>query len=292
MIPDFLIDEDACTKCGKCIRECGHHENSRQLPRVDLDNPDCSRCYHCYTICPNHAIRFSAERAIPVFSKDLLKEITNDNLLNFLAFRRSIRKFQKKAVDDSLVEKLINNARFIPSGGNAHSYEFTVLKGDSGVTADLKKELRDVYEKRSMLLNNILLRNIAKPFVNSLARGFLRDNGYRVRIKKLVERLDKGEDVFFRDAPVVVILHSKAVIPTPKEDCILAGYNITMFAQANGLGSCFVTLAQNAVNASTKCKRILGLTGDDHIYAVLILGYPAVTHLRSAPKREKTINWL
>jgi nitroreductase/NAD-dependent dihydropyrimidine dehydrogenase PreA subunit len=292
MIPDFTIDEKACTKCGKCIRECGHHENSRKLPRVDLDNPDCSRCYHCYTICPSNAIRFSDERAVPAFSKDLMKGITNDNLLNFLAFRRSIRSFQQKTVDDALVEKLINGARFIPSGGNAHSYEFTVLKGDLVATVSLKNELCNVYKKRSRLLNNILLRNIAKPFVNSLARGFLRDKGYRIRIKKLVERLDTGEDVFFRDAPVIVILHSKAVIPTPKEDCILAGYNITMLAQSNGLGSCFVTLAQNAVNASVKCKKIIGLSRNDHIYAVVFLGYPAVMHLRSAPKREKTIHWL
>jgi hypothetical protein len=128
--------------------------------------------------------------------------------------------------------------------------------------------------------------------VNSLARGFLKDKGYRVRIKKLVERLDTGEDVFFRDAPVIVILHSKAVIPTPKEDCILAGYNITMLAQSNGLGSCFVTLAQNAVNASIKCKKIIGLLRNDNIYAVVILGYPTVQHIRSAPKREKTIHWL
>lgn len=128
--------------------------------------------------------------------------------------------------------------------------------------------------------------------MNSLARGFLRDKDYRVKIRKLVERIYTGEDVFFRDAPIIVILHSKAVIPTPKEDCILAGYNITMFGQTNGLGSCFVTLAQNAINANTKCKRIIGLSRNDHIYAVVILGYPSVQHLRSAPKQEKMINWL
>lgn len=292
MIPDFIIDEKACTKCGICIRECGHHENDRQLERVNLENPDCSRCYHCFTVCPNKAIRFSEEKVIPAFSKNLLKEITEENLLNFLTYRRSIRSFQKKDIDEALVEKLISCARFIPSGGNAHTYEFTVLKGDSDTAALLKRELREVYKRRSRLLNNVFLRNIAKPFVDSLTRGFLRDKGYRIRIKKLVERLVVGEDVFFRDAPIVVILHSKAVIPTPKEDCILAGYNITMFAQANELGSCFVTLAQNAINASAKCKKILGLSRNDQIYAVLILGYPAVTHLRSAPKPEKKINWL
>lgn len=292
MIPDFTIDETACTKCGKCIRECGHHENSRQLPRVDLDNPDCSRCYHCFTVCPSNAIRFSDERTIPAFNEALMKKVTSENLLNFLAFRRSIRSFRKKAVDDALLEEIINSARFIPSGGNAHSYEVTVLKGDSVVTTCLKNELCNVYKKRSVILNNVLLRNIVKPFVNSLARCFLMDNGYRVKIKKLVERLDKGEDMFFRNAPVIVILHSKSVIPTPKEDCILLGYNITMFAQTKELGSCFVTLAQNAINESAKCKKIIDLSRDDNIYAVIVLGYPAVQHLRNAPKREKTIRWL
>jgi nitroreductase len=243
-------------------------------------------------VCPVNAIHISEDSGTPEFNPALLQEITNENLLNFLGYRRSIRSFQPKPVDDSIIEKLLDYARYIPSGGNAHSYEFIVLRGNSEVTARLKMELQHIYEKRNSLLNNVLLRNIAKPFVNSLTRGFLRDRKYRVKIGKLVERLHNKEDVLFRDAPVIVILHSKAVIPTPKEDCILAAYNINMFAQVNGLGACFVTLAQNAINSSRTCKKILNISKDDHIYSVIILGYPAVKHYRIAPKKQKEIQWL
>lgn len=295
MVPDFRIEEELCTKCGLCTQECGHHSEGAGQLRVDLNNMDCSHCYHCYTVCPNHAIRFSDNR---VGEQDAqrsggnIQAVRQEDLLDFLAFRRSIRRFQEEPVDDAIVTKLIDGARCIPSGGNAHSYEFIVLKGDSSVKADLENELGRIYEKRSMLLNNVILRNAAKPFVDVLTRGFLRDKEYRVRIKALVERVHSNEDIFFRHAPIIIVIHSAAVIPTPKEDCILAGYNITMLAQAMGLGSCFVTLAQNAINSSRQCKRLLGLSDNDSIYAVLILGYPAVKHLRNAPKKEKEIRWL
>ncbi len=292
MSVNFTIDESLCINCGLCMQECGHHEGKQQLKRVVPDNPDCSRCYHCYTICPSGAIHTCDGSSAPLFNRAKLQEITSENLLNFLGYRRSIRSFKQKQIDNSLIEELLSFARYIPSGGNAHSYEFTVLKGDSEVTKSLKKELEHIYEKRSMLLNNIFLRNLAKPFVNGLARGFLRDREYRIRISKLVEQLHNKEDVFFRNAPDIVILHSKAIIPTPKEDCILAGYNITMLAQAKGLGSCFVTLAQNAINSSSRCKKVLNLSKNEQVYAVVILGYPAVNHLRIAPKKEKTIQWL
>lgn len=61
-------------------------------------------------------------------------------------------------------------------------------------------------------------------------------------------------------------------------------------AQALGLGTCFVTPAQNAINSSKKCKEILNLTPQDNVNAVVILGYPAVHHQRIAPKPEKQIH--
>ncbi len=92
--------------------------------------------------------------------------------------------------------------------------------------------------------------------------------------------------------PVIIIIHSKKEIPTPKEDSILAGYNMALMAQALGLGTCFVTLAQKAINFSSKCKKILSLAKEDNIHAVLLLGYPSVNYLRSAPRFKKEIKLL
>jgi nitroreductase len=89
-----------------------------------------------------------------------------------------------------------------------------------------------------------------------------------------------------------VVIHSKELIPTPKEDSILAGYNIVLMAQSLGLGTCFVTLAQNAIDSSRACKAILGLSPKEQVYAVVLLGYPDVRFLRAVPKEQKAIHWL
>jgi nitroreductase/NAD-dependent dihydropyrimidine dehydrogenase PreA subunit len=287
---NFSIDHKLCISCGKCVKECGRHVGINDSKHVDPDDPKCSSCLHCYTVCPQNAIKLKDvdDRIIPKL--ELLYSITDESLASFLAYRRSIRRFQSKDVDNSIVEKLIDRARFIPSGGNAHSYEFTVLKNDM-IKMRLKDELTKIYKLRSRILNNPVLRTAAKLFVNKQMRGFLKDKNYGGRMKDLIERIYNGDDPFFYNAPIIIVIHSKEQIPTPKEDCVLAGYNICLMAQALGLGTCFVTLAQNAINSSKKCKEILNLSPQDNVNAVVILGYPAVHHQRIAPKPEKQIHW-
>ncbi len=288
---EFYIDHESCISCGKCIKECGMHVQIQNCSHVEPDNPECSRCLHCYTVCPDNAIRLKAADSSAGLDPQLMHAITDENLSSFLAYRRSIRSYQKRSIEDGILEKLIDMARYIPSGGNAHSYEFTVLKSD--VTQKrIKEELHKIYKFRDQLLNNPVLRNVAKPFVNKQMREFLKSKTYRSRMKELLSRISEGDDPFFHHSPAIIIIHSKDQIPTPKEDAILAGYNICLVAQTLGLGTCFVTLAQNAFNSSRKCKEILNLAEEDNVYAVVTLGYPAVHHLRIAPKPAKQINWI
>lgn len=290
MNTSFYIDKSLCKSCGRCLRECGKHIQIQEDKHISPDNPRCIKCYHCYTICPENAIKLKNKVKMPTYNQELFKSITEDNLTNFLAYRRSIRSFQKREIDNSLIEKLIDRARYIPSGGNSHSYEFTVLKSGK-VRSNIIDELTKIYKMRSYMLNNPVLRNIVKPFVNRKMRGFLKNKSYRERMKSLVKRIYTGDDPFFYYAPVVIIIHSSQQIPTPKEDCVLAGYNIALLAQTMGLGACFVTLAQNAINTSNRCKKIINLSSRDNVNAVVVVGYPSMRHERIAPKPEKRVHW-
>ncbi len=137
---------------------------------------------------------------------------------------------------------------------------------------------------RSALLNNPFLKTLLRPFAGAYIRAFLDDPEYGGRIAKLLALLRHGEDPIFYGAPTVILFHSRVLIPTPKEDCLLAAYALALAAHASGLGTCFVTLAQSAVNSSRACKEILGLTPRDAVHAVLLVGHPAVRFLRPAPR--------
>jgi len=206
-------------------------------------------------------------------------------LKGFLAGRRSTRKFDQRPLGRDTLQQLLEAAACIPSGGNRHAHAFTVItKGETRVR--LMEELLKVYRRRSRLLNSALLRVLMRPFVGPVAREFLRDREYGPRMRALLERLQAGEDPIFYDAPAAIVIHSRVTIPTPKEDCVIAGFAICLAAEAMGLGACFVTLAQNAVNASAPCRSLIGLSARDRVHAVVVVGYPSLDLPERQPRER------
>jgi nitroreductase len=117
-------------------------------------------------------------------------------------------------------------------------------------------------------------------FSDAETRGFLKDPFYYRQITYLLEQFDRGLDPIFYHAPVVILVHSKRLIPTPREDCVLAAYNMVLMAESVGLGSCFVSLAQKGINSSPFLKRLLGMDSAEQVNAVIVLGYPSVQYHR------------
>ena len=208
-----------------------------------------------------------------------------DALHSFLAGRRSTRSFQERELDRETIDKLVQTATLIPSGGNRHAHAFTVIT--PGETRErLMEVITRVYARRSRLLNNPFLRVAARPFVGPFMRQFLKDREYGPRIQALVAKLAAREDPVFYRAPAAIVIHSSVDIPTPREDCVIAGFALSLAAESMGLGACFVTLGQNVINASKQCKAILGLTAKDRVYAVVVVGYPKEP--RAAARTERS----
>lgn len=217
--------------------------------------------------------------------------ISREMLTGFLAERHSTRKFQDRDIAPEMLKEIAATAAFIPSGGNRHGHRFTVIT--RGATRDLlMKELTRIYRKRSRLLNSALLRAVARPFVDPVTREFLKDATYGPVVRSIVGKLGSGEDPIFHGAPAAVVIHSPHMIPTPKEDCVIAGFAVTMAAHAMGLGACFVTLGQNAINSSALCKAILGLSSRERVHAVVVLGYPAVPNRQPANRDAREVRFV
>jgi nitroreductase len=251
---------------------------------------ECIRCFHCYAVCPHQAIGIGGVKLDMLPDIHTMRPAGESQLMHLLAHRRSIRSFKDQKVDKSIVEKLIRAAGYIPSGGNSHSYRFTVItEGD--IKDRLYSELEKIYLKMRRLLKHKLLRFLFTLFADPQTRAFLQDSTYLTRVSFLLDQIGQGEDPIFYNAPLVIVIHSQKLIPTPKEDSVLAAYNIVLLAQTMGLGSCLVSLAQNAINASRRCKKILNINQTDKVHAVVVIGYPAVQFRRAVPKRPKPINW-
>jgi nitroreductase len=251
---------------------------------------ECIRCFHCYAVCPQQAIGVGGIKLDMLPQIHTMKPVGESQLMHMLAYRRSIRSFKDQKVDNGIVKKLISAACYIPSGGNSHSYRFTVItEGD--IKDQLYSKLEKIYLNRRRILKYKLLRKLFIIFTDLQTRAFLQDTTYFRRVSFLLDQIEQGEDPIFYNAPLVIVVHTQKLIPTPKEDSVLAAYNIVLMAQTLGLGSCLVSLAQNVINTSRVCKKILNIGKMDRVHAVVVIGYPAVQFRRAVPKRPKPINW-
>jgi nitroreductase/NAD-dependent dihydropyrimidine dehydrogenase PreA subunit len=283
----ITVDRSKCISCGTCTEECHRHLPVDRRADMDADGVECIGCLHCYAVCPQGAIQVDGMTAAADERSRVLDE---SRLLSFLAFRRSVRRFTARHVPRDIVDKLITAACYIPSGGNSHAYRFTAItRGER--RERLEEELRRIYTLRKKIFHSTLLRNAFALLSNRQTRAFLRDDIYLGRISFLLDQYARGEDPVFYHAPLVIVVHSDTLIPTPDEDGVLAAYNIVLMAQALGLSSCFVSLAQNAINTSRTCRRILDMNPADRIHAVVALGYPALQFHRAVPKEPKAAAW-
>ena len=278
------IDIDRCRSCGSCARECPLNPSGI---RVDHTEERCLRCLHCYAVCPNHAIWFDGDGTPEGTDERDPHPIEASELKSFLARRRSARHFAKQSVSHALVETILDAARHVPSGGNRHGHEFTVIE-DAALRQGLRSEVQRFYKSKRVLLRNPIVRRVARRIGDKKTRAFLRDPRYSRILDWQIDGVVEGPgDFAFFDAPVVVLVHSRGTMPTPDEDSVLAGYNMVLMAQACGLGSCFVSMAKNAINSSKRCKAATGVPPDHHVYCVVVLGYSETRFQRAVPRASR-----
>ncbi len=67
------IDEERCTGCGICVKDCPVDAiNMRDNRKAEIDMTECIRCGRCHEICPQEAVRHDSE-LIPQEIKENIK---------------------------------------------------------------------------------------------------------------------------------------------------------------------------------------------------------------------------
>jgi nitroreductase len=202
------------------------------------------------------------------------------DLFTLLARRRSERRFSDRPVSDDECAALLAAAAQIPSGGNARAVRCSLL-ADGEVRRALLDAIRGFYHRLMHIARSRFARAVVGAVLGRATGAFLKDDEYRRRFSALVAAIDGGIDPVFYHAPVVMLFHSEALMPTPEEDAVMAAYNAALMATTLGLGSCFVSMAQKAIGASRAVRRATGLEDGQRVLAVLVVGYPKAKRLRA-----------
>jgi len=286
---DFTIqiDTEKCIQCRLCSIECPANTSGIEEIRSNHNSRRCDRCFHCYAICPQNAIQIQGiEEELIHFGQ----HIDYADLLLLYKQRRSMRKFDQNLVPNNLLKLLFDAARYSPTGGNVQDLTITIIN-NLETRKELEVEIIAYYNKMIRMLRNPLLRYCLRFSGDAKIRETAKDKDFLHKIGGIYDLLKERGNNIFHDAPLVMLFHTGRLLPTAHEDCILAAYNVVLAAETLKLGSCFVSLSQQAIATDNKIKQMIGIPRSDHIYSVLVLGFPATSYRRVAPRKGKKVQF-
>ncbi len=264
------VDTNKCTKDGMCAQECPStiiqmEENNGYPYIAPNDEALCLTCGHCVAVCPTGALNHEnipIERS-PIIKKELA--VSEEQAVQFLRSRRSIRLFEDKPVEQDKIQKLIEVARYAPTAGNTQLVKWLVLS-DTSV----------IHTLASMTIDWI--------------RQLLRDNPEAAKLYPryplLVAKWESGYDSVLRHAPTLIVASAPKTAPNGLVDVTLALCYLDLLAPTMGLGTCWAGLLQGALLSSPSLREIAGIPAHHSHHYPMMLGYPKIKRYFRLPERK------
>ncbi len=186
-----------------------------------------------------------------------------ESFLELVKSRRSIRRFKPEPIPDEYVDKIIEAARWAPSGSNSQSWEFVVVK---------KQELKDgivrFFEEGSALAYRMELTRAPERRHPAFAKPPGGTPGFASAPVFILVCGDLRTQNAF---PLSVVLQRKQItFNSNQANAILCMH---LAATALGLGSQWVSTTAFAY-VQCHIKELLGLPEELEIYDMMAVGYP------------------
>jgi nitroreductase len=175
-----------------------------------------------------------------------------DSLIGMIKARRSIRNYTEQKIERAKIDKLFEAGRYTATAVNRQDLVFVLVQ-------DRLDELKKLVWKG----------------VEAVAAG---KGGESDAARNFINMYSMGTDYLFRNAPAVMY------IATDRPwDAGMAAQNIELAAVAQGLGVLFNGYLTRFTARNDEAMQWLGL-GSRKLAACMLVGYPAVHYLRTAPR--------
>ena len=269
----LIIDETKCRKDGICVRECPmviiKLKDGDGFPEmVPGGESICNRCGHCVAICPEGAL---SHAGVPIEKSPLIKkdlEISGEQAVQFLRSRRSVRFFKKQPVEKEKLQRLIEIARYAPSGGNLQLVEWMVftdverIKEIAGLTVEWLRKL---------VANS---PQTVPPY-----------------LPLMIGAWDMGYNSVTWSAPAVIVASAPKEATTGMVDVSLALCYLDLAAQSLGLGTCWAGVVEGALQGSAEVRKFVGVPEGHPYHYAMMVGYPKPKYSRLPERKAPKIPW-
>jgi nitroreductase len=177
--------------------------------------------------------------------------------------RRSIRKYKPDPIPRETLERLMEAARWAPSGENAQPWRFVIV------------EDRDKIKAIGKVAGMADRRQFSAEFAAGETEKRLKKIKDPKKRQKVMEKLTGGHvSSFLENAPLVIIVCGKKDVWDLPYDCSAAIENILIMAVAAGLGTCWVESPVMDVRDEEKIKAMLEIPKSMKVLTAISVGYP------------------
>jgi len=270
----LIIDESKCKKDGICASECPmviiKLKDGKGFPEmVPGGEKVCNNCGHCVSVCPHGAL---SHAKVPIDKSPLIDkklEISEEEAVQFLRSRRSIRFFEKQPVERDKLKRLIEIARYAPTGGNREIVEWTVFTDGeriSEIAAHTLEWMRKVMAKAPQSV---------PPYFPGIIAAW-----------------DMGYNAVTWSAPVLIVASAPKEANTGMVDVALALSYLDLAAPKLGLGTCWAGLVEGALQGSAALRESVGLPDGHPYHYPMMVGYPKPKYFRLPERKAPKINWI
>jgi nitroreductase/NAD-dependent dihydropyrimidine dehydrogenase PreA subunit len=270
----LTVNQEKCKRDGICIAVCPagiiEFKTKEAFPTlIDGGNEFCIRCGHCVAVCPHGAMTHTTMKSedCPPMREEWL--LGPEQVEHFLRSRRSIRAYKKKQVDQEVLVKLIDVARFAPSGHNLQPVNWHIIY-------DKKK----VYRLADLVID--WMRNLIQKG-SPLAAA--------MHLDRIVATWEAGIDRICRGAPHVVVAHANKEDRTAPAACTIALTYFELAASSFGLGVCWAGYFNAAANFWPPMMEALGFPEGHVSFGAMMVGHQKYKYQRLPLRNEAKITW-
>jgi nitroreductase/NAD-dependent dihydropyrimidine dehydrogenase PreA subunit len=293
-----FVDRDRCTGCGLCVEVCPAGTLTLVDGKAAVTGDRSLACGQCAAVCPVGAVTVSSldpnTHTFETFpmNPDWLPwgEADTGELVRLMASRRSCRRYTDRPVAEALLRDLVKIGATAPSGTNSQLWAFTLVPSRKEMIA-FGEQIATFYRRLTRLSEKAWLRNLLK-WCGKPELHFYYNNYHDSVADALEEWSRDGRDRVFHSAPAAIIVSCRNDASCPAEDALLATQNTLLGAHAMGLGTCLIGFAVEAIKRDASIKRFLGIPGDEKVYSVIALGYPAVDYHAMAGRKTPLVRTL
>jgi nitroreductase/NAD-dependent dihydropyrimidine dehydrogenase PreA subunit len=288
-----FINKAACTQCRLCVEICPCHifgvNDQKEVYVIHERESICQICGQCMAVCKEEAIRIdglSYEKNFPDLPETY---VGYQDFVDLLSTRRSVRKFQNKAVPDDIMNQILDSIAFAPFGAMPEKMHITVVNN----RAKIEESLPYFVE----FLNN-MVRWMENPITSFLIKSrskketFNTVKNHLYPILKMESYSKEYGDRITGNAPALLLFHAEKGAEEHTDNALIYATYAMLAAQSLGLGTTMMGILPPAINTAKALKKIFMIPKNHETVISLILGYPKYHYHKAIKRNSHQIHWV